>query len=63
VTTHLAVAFWRKDDTPDGCGSTGTGVVASFASVALGWRFEAAFCETRSDEWYAMVLGRALAAT
>jgi hypothetical protein len=26
----------------DGCGSIGAGVVALFASVALGWRFEAA---------------------
>jgi len=44
-------------------GLSGRGVVALFAGAALGWRFEAAFCETRSDEWYAMVLGRALAAT
>jgi hypothetical protein len=36
------VALWRKGDMLDGCGSIGAGVVALFASVALGWRFEAA---------------------
>jgi hypothetical protein len=35
------VAFWRKGDVFDGCGSIRVGVVALFASAALGWRFEA----------------------
>jgi hypothetical protein len=42
LAVREAVAFWRKGDMFDGCGSIGAGLVALFASVALGWRFEAA---------------------
>jgi hypothetical protein len=41
----VAVAFWRKGDMFDGCGSmglSGRGVVALFASAALGWPLETA---------------------
>jgi hypothetical protein len=42
IAVERAVAFWRKGDMLMAVGLLGRGVVASLASVALGWRFEAA---------------------